>query len=105
MPDVVGFGWALGALLLSGAVAGIVTATALAVKIPNEARGVCLGAFVVVAAVIGFGVAPTVVSFGSTALGGESHLAQSLAITGVAIDVLSALGFLFAMLDLARRKD
>ena len=105
MPDVVGFGWAFGALILCGAVAGLITATTLAVKVPNEARGVCLGAFVVVAAVIGFGVAPTLVSFGSTALGGEAHLAQSLAIVGVAIDVLSALGFFFAMLDLARRKD
>jgi MFS family permease len=103
MPDVQGFAWMFGTLIFCGAAAGLITATAIAVEVPNEARGVCLGAFVVVAAVIGFGVAPTLVSVGSNLLGGEAHLSQSLAVTGVAIDAFSAMGFVLAMLHLGRR--
>ncbi len=104
MPDVTGFAVTLGVLLLCGAAVGLVTATALTVLIPNEIRGVCLGAFVVVASIIGFGVAPVLVAKGSLLLGGESHLAQALAVTGVIVDVLSAIGFIAAFLDLRKTK-
>jgi MFS family permease len=105
MPDVTSFAVLLAVLLVVGAAVGLVTATVIAVKVPNEARGMCLGAFVVVAAVIGFGVAPTLVTVCSKLMGGESHLGQALGYTGIAIDVMSSLGFLFAMLDLAKRRD
>jgi MFS family permease len=102
MPNVDGFFWMFGALIFAGSAAGIVTATAIAVIVPNEARGVCLGVFVVVASVVGFGVAPTLVTLTAKALGGEGWLAQSLAVTGVAIDVASGAGFLLAMLNLRK---
>jgi MFS family permease len=59
MPDVTTAMLALGALLLAGAAAGLVTATTIAVKVPNEVRGVCLGAFILAGALVGQGVPPT----------------------------------------------
>nr|WP_240454654.1 MFS transporter [Caulobacter sp. 17J65-9] len=103
MPSVAGFGWVLAALLLAGSACGLITTTALAVLVPNEIRGVCVATFLVVASVVGLGLAPTLVTLGSDALGGETHLALSLAITGVAVNVLSALGFLIATRTAPRR--
>ena len=98
MPGVPGFALMLGSLLFCGAITGLVTTTALAVLIPNEIRGICLGAFIVGGAVIGFGVAPTLVTLGSTFLGGESHLDVALAITGMITSLLAFIGFAIAMI-------
>jgi MFS family permease len=94
------FALVLAVLLLCGVVTGLITATVIATIIPNELRGICLGAFVVVSSVIGMGIAPTVVSLVSGALGGESHLAPALAGTGVVISVASLLAFVLAALRL-----
>jgi predicted MFS family arabinose efflux permease len=98
MPSVAGFAALLALLLVCGAVTGLVTATAIAVLIPNDIRGVCLGAFVVIGAVVGFGLAPTLVSLGSTALGGESHLSQALGFTGLGVSIVSFAAFALATL-------
>lgn len=97
MPDVTGFAVLLFVLMLCGNVTGIVTATTIAVLVPNEIRGICLGAFMVVGAVIGFGLAPTLVTLISAQLGGEANLALALAITTAASSVLAAIGFARAM--------
>jgi MFS family permease len=97
MAGVPGFAFMLGLLLFCGAVTGLVTATALTVLIPNEIRGVCLGAFIVGGAVIGFGVSPTLVTLGSSLLGGEAHLNMALAFTGMATSLLAFIGFVAAM--------
>lgn len=102
MPDATTALIALCVLLLTGAAAGLITATVIAVKVPNEVRGVCLGAFIVAGALIGLGVAPTVVSYGSLLLGGEQHLSQALAIVGFAINVISFVAFVIAMLRVPR---
>ena len=97
MSGALGFGLMLSLLLLCGAITGLVTATAIAVLIPNELRGVCLGAFIVLGAIIGFGVAPTLVTLASARLGGEAFLASALTMTGVAISGVSLLAFALAM--------
>lgn len=97
MPDVWGFALLLALLLLCGGVTGLVTATAIAVLVPNEIRGVCLGAFMVVGAVIGFGVAPTMTTLISDLLGGESQLRYALTITMAATSVVAAIGFARAL--------
>lgn len=89
---------ALGVLLLTGSAAGLITATVIAVKVPNEVRGVCLGAFVVAGALVGLGVAPSLVSYGSLVLGGEQHLSTALAGVGFVINIFSAIAFIIAML-------
>ena len=93
MPGLTGFTVVLGVFLLCGVVAGVVTATAIAVHLPNELRGVCLSSFVVVSSVIAFGISPTVVTLVSDALGGEAHLGPALAGTGLLVSVVSTFAF------------
>lgn len=90
------FAWLLGLFLTCGAVTGLVTATAIAVRLPNELRGVCLSAFVVVGGLIGFGVAPTLVSIVSGLLGGSAQLPVALAIVSAVTSAVAFLGFLRA---------
>ena len=96
MPNTVAFAWLLGLFLTCGAVTGLVTATAIAVRLPNELRGVCLSAFVVVGGLIGFGIAPTLVSIVSGWLGGTAQLPSALAIVSAATSAVAFLGFLRA---------
>lgn len=93
MPDVPAVGVAIGMLMLAGSVTGLVASVALTVWLPNELRGLCIGAFITVAGLIGFGIAPTLVTLVSSLLGGEQHLSQALAIVGVAVSLISVMGF------------
>jgi MFS family permease len=97
MPTATGFAIMLALLALCGTVTGLVTATALAVLIPNEIRGVCLGAFMVVGSVIGLGVAPTMATGIADLLGGEAYLRYGLTITTAATSLVAVFGFLRAM--------
>lgn len=99
MPDATLFAVALATLLIAGTVCGLITATAIAVLVPNEERGTCLGAFMILGTLIGMGVSPILVSLGSQVLGGEAQLALSLAIVGVGVGVVSLAGFVIAMLN------
>lgn len=90
-------------LLTAGAVTGLITATAIAVLVPNEERGICLGAFMILGSLIGLGLSPVLVSLGSQALGGEAHLAPALAIVGVATGLVSLGGFILAMINAPER--
>ena len=62
MPSVSGFAVAIGLLMLVGNVTGIVASVALTVWLPNELRGLSIGAFIAIAGLIGFGVAPSLVA-------------------------------------------
>ncbi len=97
MPNVVSFAIAFGLLVLCGTVTGLITSVALTVLIPNELRGLCIGAFIAIAGLVGFGLAPTAVAGVSDLLGGESHLAQALAIVGIIVSAASVLAFWLAM--------
>lgn len=97
------FGFVLFLLLMAGSMTGLITATAIAVLVPNEERGVCLGAFMILGALIGLGLSPMLVSLGSQALGGEAHLAPALAIVGVTTGLVSLAGFVLAMLNAPER--
>jgi MFS family permease len=97
IPDVTGFAVALGALMLGGTVTGLVVSVALTVLLPNELRGLCLGAFIAVAGLIGFGIAPTLVAAVSDWMGGERHLAEALALVGVVVSAASVAAFWQAM--------
>jgi hypothetical protein len=91
------FGAALFLLLLGGTITGLVTATAIAVLLPNELRGLCIGSFVAFAGLLAFGVGPTLVTEVSALLGGEQHLGSALAVVGAVVGALATLGFVFAM--------
>lgn len=95
--SVPAFALVLFLLLVAGAITGLITATAIALLVPNEERGVCLGAFMILGSLIGLGISPILVTLSSRALGGESHLAASLAMVGVVTGAISLAGFLTAM--------
>jgi hypothetical protein len=103
MPTVQGFAWLLGVLLLCGAITGLVTATAITVLVPNEARGLCLGALIVLSSIIAFGIAPTLVTLISSRLGGDTHLAPALTLVGATVSASSVLAFVLAMMRMPQR--
>ena len=96
MPGVPGFAILLTVLLLAGTATGLITATAIAVLIPNQFRALCLGSFVVVGSFIGFGVAPTLVTIISERVGGDGALAPALAGVGLVSSLLSFVAFALA---------
>ena len=96
-PTVPSLAVALGMLATCGAVTGLVMAVALTVLLPNELRGLSIGAFISVAGLVGFGIAPPLVALASDLMGGEQHLAEALALVGVATSALGFLGFWLAM--------
>lgn len=102
MPTTALFGVAFTALMVCGTISGLITATAIAVLVPNEERGLCLGAFMILGALIGIGLAPTVVTLASDAMGGEGQLALALTIVSVVIGFLSLAGFWLAMRNAPR---
>jgi MFS family permease len=101
MPSVTGFALVFMLMMFVGTVTAIVSSTTVAVLIPNEERGACMAAFAIVGAMIGQ-LAPTVVAWGSSAMGGEQHLAPALAVTGVVTGVISFAGYIFAMRNAPR---
>jgi MFS family permease len=96
MPTVTGFAVLLTLLLLTGAVTGLITATTIAVVIPNEIRGICLGCYMVIGAIVGFGIAPTAVTVISGMLGGEAFIRYGLTATAFVTGIASLIGFLLA---------
>ena len=97
MPTIGGFQLMFFLLLLAGAITTVVASTTVAVLIPNEERGACMAAFSVISSIIGASLAPTIVTLGSTLMGGEQHLATSLAATGLVTGVISLAGYVLAM--------
>lgn len=96
-PTVTWFAIAFGTLSLCGAITGLVTSVALTILIPNEVRGLCIGAFIAFAGLIGFGIAPSLVTAISSLLGGEAQLGPALAAVGVVTGMMSVVGFAMAM--------
>jgi len=104
MPSVEGFAALLALLLLCGAIAGVVNATAIAVLVPNELRGICLGALIVLSAIVAIGMAPTMVTLLAGVLGGDSHLALALTVIGTAVSVASLIAFIVASVFMSRQR-
>ena len=90
------FGFALFVMLLGGTISGLITSSALAVLLPYELRGLCIGAFVAFAGLIAFGAGPTLVTFVSGTLGGEQWLGPALGVVGFAVSAMGVLGLAFA---------
>lgn len=97
MPSATGFALMIGLLLFAGTITGLIASVALTVLIPNELRGLSIGAFIAFAGLIGFGIAPSLVAWVSEFLGGEQHLGPALAIVGTIVSLASVAGFALAM--------
>ena len=102
MPSIGGFQVMIFFLLLAGAITSVVASTAVAVLIPNEERGACMAVFSVISSIIGVSLAPTIVTVGSTLMGGEQFLAPALAATGLVTGVISLAGYILAMRNAPR---
>ena len=89
-------------LLLGGTITGLVTATALAVLLPNELRGLSVGTFIAIGGVIAFGLAPSLVAGLAQGLGGEAQIGPALAIIGLAAGALGCGGFMVTWRRLAQ---
>ena len=97
VPSLGGLAAAMFVLCLVGGITSLAVSAALTVFLPNELRGLTIGAFIAIAGLIGFGIAPTLVTWTSGVLGGESHLAPALAIVGVMTSALALASFWLAM--------
>jgi hypothetical protein len=97
MPSVTTYEAMIGLLLFAGKITGLIATVELTNLLPNELRGLSIGAFITFAGLIGFGIAPALVAQVSLLLGGEQHLAQALAIMGVIVSIVSVWGFWLAM--------
>lgn len=97
MPSVGFFAVAVGLLMLCGTITGLATSVAMTVLLPNELRGLCIGAFITIAGLVGFGIAPSLVAWVSSLLGGEAKLGLALAIVGLGVSTISCLAFILAM--------
>jgi MFS family permease len=97
MPNAAACMAVLGLLLFAGTVTGLIVSVALTVMLPNELRGLSIGAFIAIAGLIGFGLAPVLVALVGKAMGGEQHLAPALALVGTAVSLISVAGFAVAM--------
>lgn len=95
-PSIPGFALALFVLLLGGTITGLVTATALAVLLPNELRGLAIGSFIAIGGLIAFGVTPSLVVAVSGLFGGEQGLGEALAVVGLAVSAVGCVGFALA---------
>lgn len=91
------FAIAFGTLMLAGTVTGLITSVAITVMLPNELRGLCLGAFIALAGLVGFGFAPPLVGWISLMLGGEQHLSTSLTAVGFVTSIGALTAFYVAM--------
>jgi len=78
LPSATSFAVALMTLLLFNTVARIQVTTALAIRIPNELRGLAMGIDIFIAASIGFSVAPAAVGLLSDHLGTPNGLRLAL---------------------------
>lgn len=97
MPSVSTLALAVGALMLAGSVTAIIASVALTIWLPNELRGLCIGGFIAIAGLIGFGITPPLVTAVSSWLGGEDKLNIALAIVGTVVSLVSVAGFAAAM--------
>lgn len=96
-PSVPLFALAFGTQALAGGVTALITSVALTVYLPNELRGLCIGAFIALAGLVGFGLAPPLVGWLSGQLGGERFLAVSLAGVGTTTSVIAVFAFWLAI--------
>ncbi len=96
-PGIPVFAMALFVLLLGGTMTGLVTAATLAVILPNELRGLAIGAFIAIGGLIAFGLSPSLVVAVSGMFGGERGIATALALIGTAVSAMGCVGFYMAM--------
>ena len=96
MGSVTAFAIMLALFAFAGFVIGVIVASVLAVTLPNEMRGLGIGLFLSLAGLVAFGLAPPLVGWIATLLGGEAHLPAALALVATTVSAISLICFIFA---------
>ena len=96
-PTLPTFALALGADMLLAAIVVTVIVVAIAMILPNEIRGLALGANIFVSAVVGTAGSPLLTALVSKSLGGEAHLSAAVAVVSVPFVLLTAGCFALAL--------
>lgn len=96
-PSVPIFAGLLALDIFAGAIIATLGAVAITLNIPNEIRGLALGANVFASAVFGTATAPTAIALVSRALGGEGRLAAAIAGVSAPSALVAALFFALAI--------
>lgn len=96
-PTIPLFALMLGAALLFGAAVAIIGVVAITLNIPNEIRGLAIGASVFMTAVFGVATGPAAIALVSQWLGGEAMLGSAIALVAAPCALLAALFFALAM--------
>lgn len=92
MPNVLWFGVAMGVASLANSVAIAIPVIAVNYRIPNELRGLTMGLYIVLLALVG-GIMAPLVAMASELLGGEMMLGRAMALVGVPFSILATLCF------------
>lgn len=96
-PSVPLFALMLGLALLFGAAVAIIGIISITLNIPNEIRGLAIGASVFMTAVFGVATGPAAIALVSGWLGGENMLGGAIALVAGPCALLAALFFAVAM--------
>jgi MFS family permease len=96
-PGVTTLGVLLGFLLLFSATIATVGVVAITLNIPNEIRGLALGANVLATGMFGAALAPTLIGVVSSTLGGDTHLGVAITAVSAPAGLCAALAFYVAM--------
>lgn len=97
MPGVTTLAALLALLLLFSVIIATVSVVAITLNVPNEIRGLALGANVLATGMFGAALAPTLVGFVSSALGGETQLGTAVTAVSAPAALCAALFFYIAM--------
>jgi hypothetical protein len=86
----------LGLNIFFGAMIATLGIVAITLNLPNEVRGLALGANVFVSAVFGSAIGPAAIGFASSTLGG-SMLGQAIAVVSAPCSLVAAIFFALAI--------
>lgn len=87
----------LGLAIMFGAAIAIVGLVAITLNMPNEVRGLAIGASIFMTAVFGVATGPAAIAFVSVWLGGETMLGSAIAAVAAPCSLIAALFFVMAM--------
>ncbi len=96
-PNVQSFAVLLALDLFCAGLIPTVGVIAITLNIPNEIRGLAIGAYVLCTALFGAATAPAAIALLSQALGGEGMLGQAIVMVSAPAGIASAACFLLAM--------
>lgn len=96
-PDVPTFAALLALNIFAGAIIATLGVVSITLNMPNEIRGLALGANVFTSTVFGTAVAPVAIAVVSKALGGEAKLGAAIAAISAPSALLASMCFAFAV--------